>query len=66
MFARGIVWRIEGDVTDARGNIAGRYFGADDGRCFAAARTSKPGVLLRLPAADPPVWDLKAILPPSS
>ena len=63
---RGVPELVEGAVTDVRGSIAGRYLGADDGRRFAAARTSKPGILLRLAAADPRVWDLKAILPPSS
>ena len=57
---------VEGDVTQAREDIAGRYLGTDDGRRFAAARTSKSGVLLRLSAADPRVWDLGAILPTSS
>lgn len=63
---RGVPELVEGDVTNAREDIAGRYLGADDGRRFAAARTSKPGVLLRLSAADPRVWDLEAILPASS
>jgi len=62
---RGVPELVEGDVTEAREDIAGRYLGADDGRKFAAARISKPGVLLRLRAADPRVWDLKAILPAS-
>lgn len=30
---------------------------------FAAERRSKPGVLLRLAASEPRVWDLSAILP---
>jgi hypothetical protein len=30
---------------------------------FAAQRASKPGVLLRLPAEHPRVWDLTAMLP---
>ena len=63
---RGVPELVEGDVTQAREDIAGRYLGTDDGRRFAAARTSKPGVLLRLSAADPRVWDLCAILPTSS
>lgn len=63
---RGAPELVEGDVTQAREDIAGRYLGADNGRRFAAARRSKPGVLLRLSAADPRVWDLKAILPASS
>lgn len=63
---RGVPELVEGDVTEAREDIAGRYLGTDDGRRFAAARISKPGVLLRLSAAEPRVWDLKAILPASS
>jgi PPOX class probable F420-dependent enzyme len=63
---RGLPEFVEGDVTEVREDLAGRYLGEDDGRRFAAARTSKPGVLLRLSAADRRVWDLKAILPSSS
>ncbi len=63
---RGVPELVEGDVNEVREAIAGRYLGTDDGQRFAAARTSKQGVLLRLAAADPRVWDLKAILPPSS
>ena len=63
---RGVPELVEGDVTEAREDIAGRYLGTDDGRRFAAARISKPGVLLRLSAAEPRVWDLAAILPMSS
>jgi PPOX class probable F420-dependent enzyme len=62
---RGVPELVERDVTADREDIAGRYLGADGGRRFAAARTSKPGVLLRLPATDARVWDLAAILPPS-
>ena len=62
--AHGTAELIEGDVTSARAAIAGRYLGASDGRRFAEDRTSKPGVLLRLTAASPRVWDLGAILPP--
>ena len=47
---RGVPELVERDVTADREDIAGRYLGADGGRRFAAARTSKPGVLLRLPA----------------
>ena len=63
---RGAPELVEGDVTQAREDIAGRYLGTDNGRRFAAAHTSKSGVLLRLSAADPRVWDLGAILPTSS
>jgi PPOX class probable F420-dependent enzyme len=62
---RGVPELVVGDVTEAREAIAGRYLGTDDGRQFAAARVSKPGVLLRLSAREPRVWDLKAILPAS-
>jgi Pyridoxamine 5'-phosphate oxidase len=39
---RGVPELVEGDVTEAREDIAGRYLGIDDGRQFAAARVSKP------------------------
>ena len=60
---RGVPELVRGDVTDARAAIAGRYLGAEDGERFAAARKSKPGVLLRLVPDNPRVWDLSAILP---
>jgi PPOX class probable F420-dependent enzyme len=59
---RGEPELIPGDVTEARAQIAGRYLGEETGRRFAAART-KQGVLLRLVAAEPRVWDLSGILP---
>jgi PPOX class probable F420-dependent enzyme len=58
---RGDAELVEGDVTEARAEIAGRYLGAEAGRRFAAERT-KPGVLVRL-AAPSRAWDLSAILP---
>jgi len=60
---RGVAELIECDVTELRAAIAGRYLGADDGARFAAERRSKPGVLLRLVADSPRVWDLSDILP---
>ncbi len=60
---RGTAELVEGDVGDARAAIAGRYLGAADGARFAAGRSSKPGVLLRLVPDDPRVWDLSGILP---
>lgn len=60
---RGEATLEHGDVTEARRSIAGRYLGAEAGECFAAERVSKPGVLLRLVAAEPRVWDLESILP---
>jgi len=60
---RGVAELIECDVTELRAAIAGRYLGADDGARFAAERRSKPGVLLRLVADSPRVWDLSGILP---
>jgi Pyridoxamine 5'-phosphate oxidase len=60
---RGRAELVEGDVTSAREAIAGRHLGEKQGRRFAAERTAKPGVLLRLPAIEPRVWDLSAILP---
>jgi len=59
---RGTAELIEGDVASARREIAGRYLGQDAGARFAAERT-KPGVLLRLAANEPRVWDLSLILP---
>jgi predicted RNA-binding protein with PIN domain len=61
--ARGEVELVEGDVTSARADIAGRYLGPADGARFADERRSKPGVLLRLVPRAPRVWDLSAILP---
>ena len=52
---------VEGDVSAARADIAGRYLGLEAGLQFAAERT-KPGVLVQL-TAEPRVWDLSAILP---
>jgi PPOX class probable F420-dependent enzyme len=60
---RGKTELVEGDITAARTAIAGRYLGARDGERFATDRESKPGVLVRLAATSPRVWDLGAILP---
>jgi PPOX class probable F420-dependent enzyme len=60
---RGVPELVEGDVTGAREAIAGRYLGVDAGKHFAAERRSRRGVLLRLRADDPRVWNLSAILP---
>ena len=60
---RGTSELVECDVTPLRADIAGRYLGASDGERFAAERKSKPGVLLRLAASEPRVWDLSKILP---
>ena len=60
---RGMAELVECDVTPFRADIAGRYLGAPDGARFAVARSSKPGVVLRLAASEPRVWDLSAILP---
>jgi PPOX class probable F420-dependent enzyme len=59
---RGAAELVEGDVTDVRAAIAGRYLGADHGARFAAERAT-PGVLLRLVPDEPRVWDLAGILP---
>jgi PPOX class probable F420-dependent enzyme len=61
--ARGVAELVEGDVGEARAAIAGRYLGAEDGARFAAERSSRPGVLLRLTPDEPRVWDLSGILP---
>lgn len=60
---RGVADLIDCDVTSTREAIAGRYLGVTEGERFAAERTSKPGVLLRLVPDNPRVWDLSGILP---
>ena len=60
---RGTAELVECDVTPLRADIAGRYLGTSHGEQFAAERRSKPGVLLRLAASEPRVWDLSKILP---
>jgi PPOX class probable F420-dependent enzyme len=60
---RGVGELVECDVSAVRTAIAGRYLGAEDGARFAAERSSKPGVLLRLAGESPRVWDLSGILP---
>ena len=59
---RGVPELVHGDVTASREAIAGRYLGAENGKRFAAERTTQ-GVLVRLRADEPRVWDLSAILP---
>jgi len=59
---RGTPEIVEMDVTPVRIDIAGRYLGAEQGERYAAQRT-KPGVLVRLGAEAPRVWDLHPILP---
>jgi hypothetical protein len=54
---------LDGDVTDARVAIAGRYLGVDRGRRFAATRRSPRGTLLRLVPNATRIWDLSAALP---
>jgi hypothetical protein len=49
---------IDGDVTEAREAIAGRYLGTEEGRRFAATRRSPRGTLLRLEPREPRVWQL--------
>ena len=63
--ARGVAELVECDVSAIRAQIAGRYLGAANGARFAAERP-KPGVLLRLQADNPRLWDLSGILPPAS
>ena len=60
---RGLAELVEGDAGPVRADIAGRYLGAVDGAQFAVERAAKPGVLLRLAAESPRIWDLSAILP---
>ena len=59
---RGSAELVEGDATEVRTAIAGRYLGQADGLRFATERT-KPGVIARLRMDEPRVWDLTAILP---
>ena len=59
---RGEAILVPGDVTEARASIAGRYLGAEAGERFAAERASRPGILLRLVAREPRVWDLAGII----
>jgi PPOX class probable F420-dependent enzyme len=68
---RGVEVRGEPELVDCdtgpvRASIAGRYLGAAAGERFAAERAAKPGVLLRLRAGAPRVWDLSAMLPDSA
>jgi PPOX class probable F420-dependent enzyme len=60
---RGEASLTQGDVTEARRSIAGRYLGREGGERFAAARRDRPGVLLQLRPTEPRVWDLGGILP---
>jgi PPOX class probable F420-dependent enzyme len=53
---------VEGDVTEARADCARRYLGLQAGDRFVRERASTPGVLVRLRADDPRVWDLSHIL----
>lgn len=54
---------LDGDVTEAREAIAGRYLGAELGRRFAESRRSPLGTLLRLDPLNARVWNLAAALP---
>jgi hypothetical protein len=54
---------VDGDVTNPREAIAGRYLGVERGRRFVATRRSPRGTLVRLAARDPRIWDLAAALP---
>jgi PPOX class probable F420-dependent enzyme len=60
---RGEASLTQGDVTEARRSIAGRYLGPEGGNRFADTRRDRPGVLLRLRPTDPRVWDLAGLLP---
>jgi PPOX class probable F420-dependent enzyme len=60
---RGVSDLVECDVSPVRADIAVRYLGVADGTRFAAQRSSKPGILLRLACDRPRVWDLSGILP---
>jgi hypothetical protein len=60
---RGEATLVDGDVTEARRSIAGRYLGAPAGERFAADRACVPGILPRLAPGTTRAWDLSAILP---
>ena len=60
---RGVAELVECDVSSVRAAIAGRYLGARDGARFAAERSSRPGIILRLAPDNLRVWDLSEILP---
>ena len=60
---RGEPELLEGDVSEVRADISGRFLGEAAGKRFAEKRRSKPGVLVRLEAREPRVWDLSAMLP---
>ena len=60
---RGEATLEQGDVTEIRRSIAGRYLGMDAGERFAARRMAKPGVVVRLAQEQPRVWDLAGMLP---
>ena len=60
---RGVAELVECDVSSVRAAIAGRYLGVGDGARFAAERSSKPGIMLRLAPDNLRVWDLSEILP---
>lgn len=59
---RGEAELVDCDVTEIRAEVAGRYLGPEAGAHFAESRRAKPGVLLRLAAGEPRVWDLSPIL----
>ena len=61
--ARGNAELVDGDVTAVRADCARRYLGAEAGERFFRERASSPGVLVRLRADAPRVWDLSEILP---
>ncbi|HUL85138.1 MAG TPA: pyridoxamine 5'-phosphate oxidase family protein [Actinomycetota bacterium] len=52
-----------GDVATVRAAIAARYLGVERGQRFVDARKDRRGVVVRLHAEEPRVWDLAAILP---
>ena len=60
---RGEAVLEEGDLTEIRTSIAGRYLGKVAGHRFAIERTSTPGVVVRLLPERSRVWDLADILP---
>ena len=60
---RGAATLTPCNVAEIRRAIARRYLGNEDGDRFAAARVTKPGVLLQLVPGQLRVWDLADMLP---
>ena len=58
----GVAEFVDGDLAEARAEIAGRYLGTEAGRQFAEKRVARPGVIVRV-VGRIRTWDLAGILP---